>query len=73
MGVTRAATISVIHKKDDKKGIANYRPMYYNSEESTAKNINTIIGENQSAAIKKIEQFYILFLLFETLSVCQIN
>ena len=28
------------------------------------KTLNTIIGENQSAAVKKIEQFYILFLLF---------
>ena len=28
--------------------------------------LDTIIGENQSTAIKKIEQFYILFLLFVT-------
>ena len=30
------------------------------------KTLDIIIGEHQSAAIKEIEQFYILFLLFVT-------
>ena len=41
------------------KSNANYRPIYYYSYKLTAENITTV---SQSAAIKKIEQFYILFL-----------
>ena len=40
MGVTcRTGIESVIYKRDDKNHNASYRPIYYNFEESTAKNI----------------------------------
>ena len=40
MGVTsRTGTISVKYKKCRKNDIANYGPIYYNSQESTSKNI----------------------------------
>ena len=43
-GVTsRTGIISVKYKKDDKKDIANYKSMYYNSQKSTAKNIYTFL------------------------------
>ena len=70
MGVTsRIGVISVICTKGDKKILETTEPYTAILKNRLQKILDTIIGENQSAAFKKIEQFYVLFLLFVTIDV----
>ena len=67
MGVTsRTEIISVIYKKVIKTILQTTDPYTAILKNQLQKTLDTVIGQNQSASIKKIEQFYILFLLFMT-------
>ena len=70
MGFTsRIGVISVICTKGDKKILETTEPYTAILKNRLQKILDTIIGENQSAAFKKIEQFYVPFLLFVTIDV----
>ena len=74
--ISRIGIISAIYKKGDI--IKRYCKLQTHITHAILKNLlqqtlDTTIGENWSAAITKIEQFCILFLLFVTKSMSQIN
>ena len=79
MGVSRTGIISVIYKKDNKKDIEYYRPIsrlnldykIYARIPKTKmqKTLDTIIGKNQSAAVKNRNIFRTLSTIRDTIDV----